>query len=175
MEYKDINNKSKGKSVRTIINETFRNVIYGKEGINYIWEALNKLTKTISDGISSIEDKISDLYSSIKNVYNYIDTQDAKAKTEIQKEMSDYKDDISSEIQEISNATLRNKGYYATDTELKKAWPIAEEGCIAYVGSKFPYQIWKWGESGWTNTGQTGGEESIPLNSYVKYRDLGEL
>lgn len=86
---------------------------------------------------------------------------------------------INNAIEQVKNATTRNKGYFSSDTALKAAFEKASVGDIAYVGNAYPYQIWKWNGSAWANSGSTGGEESVRLGDYhtAEYVDekLSEL
>lgn len=86
---------------------------------------------------------------------------------------------IDSDLKKVKNATTRNKGYFSTSSELISAFPTASKGDIAYVGSSYPYDIWKWNGGSWANSGSTGGEESVNLGNYhtKEYTDakLSEL
>jgi hypothetical protein len=73
---------------------------------------------------------------------------------------------IDSDLKKVKNATTRNKGYFSSINELKAAFSTANVGDIAYVGSAYPYAIWKWNGSEWANSGSTGGEESVNLGNY---------
>lgn len=73
---------------------------------------------------------------------------------------------IDSDLKKVKNATTRNKGYFSTSSELISAFPTASKGDIAYVGSSYPYDIWKWNDGSWAKSGSTGGEESVNLGNY---------
>ena len=73
---------------------------------------------------------------------------------------------IDSDLKKVKNATTRNKGYFSTSSELISAFPTASKGDIAYVGSSYPYDIWKWNGGSWAKSGSTGGEESVILGNY---------
>lgn len=73
---------------------------------------------------------------------------------------------IDSDLKKVKNATTRNKGYFSTSSELISAFPTASKGDIAYVGSSYPYDIWKWNGGSWAKSGSTGGEESVNLGNY---------
>lgn len=73
---------------------------------------------------------------------------------------------IDSDLKKVKNATTRNKGYFSSDTELKSAFPSANMGDIAYVGSAYPYQTWSWNGSAWEKKNDAGGEESVNLGNY---------
>ena len=69
---------------------------------------------------------------------------------------------VNNAVEQVKNATTRNKGYFSSDTELKAAFKSANVGDVAYVGGAYPYQIWKWDATkGWYNTNQSGGNESV--------------
>lgn len=57
------------------------------------------------------------------------------------------------------------KGYFASLDALQSAYPVASIGDTAYVGASYPYAVYKYTESGWVDTGATGGESS---NAYTK-------
>lgn len=75
-------------------------------------------------------------------------------------------DTLGSDMTKVKNATTNNKGYFDTPEELKAMFPTGTSNQIAYVGKSYPYAIYKWDGSKWYNTNQTGGEESLDLNSY---------
>ena len=76
------------------------------------------------------------------------------------------------EVEKLKNSTTRNKGYFSSEDALKSAYPTASDGDIAYVGSNYPYQIWKWNGTAWTNSGQTGGDESVNLGDYYTKSEI---
>lgn len=57
------------------------------------------------------------------------------------------------------------KGYFASLDALQSAYPVASIGDTAYVGASYPYAVYKYTESGWVNTGATGGES---IDAYTK-------
>ena len=73
---------------------------------------------------------------------------------------------VNNAVEQVKNATTRNKGYFSSDTELKSAFPSANVGDIAYVGSAYPYQTWAWDGSAWKKKNDAGGEESVNLGDY---------
>lgn len=74
-------------------------------------------------------------------------------------------------VEQVKNATTRNKGYFSTDAALKSAFNRASLGDIAYVGSTYPYQIWAWNGTEWENTHENGGQESVNLGDYYTKED----
>lgn len=73
--------------------------------------------------------------------------------------------------------TSNNKGYFATEIELNEHYPNANPGSIAYVGTVYPYNIYKWDNAtlSWINTGETGGSESVNLNNYTTKEDVRNI
>ena len=62
----------------------------------------------------------------------------------------------------------KNKGYYQSYESLAKNYPTASAGDIAFVGVNYPYAIYQWDADNakWADTGQTGGQNNIPLGDY---------
>ena len=62
----------------------------------------------------------------------------------------------------------KNKGYYQSYESLLKNYPTASAGDIAFVGVNYPYAIYQWDADNakWADTGQTGGQNNIPLGDY---------
>lgn len=78
---------------------------------------------------------------------------------------------VDTEITKLQNSTYKNKGYFSTEEALKEAFPTASVGVKAYVGTSYPYVIWVWEDGAWTDSGKTGGDESLNLNEYIKEED----
>lgn len=68
----------------------------------------------------------------------------------------------------IGTQDTKNKGYFRTAEDLTLNYPIAYAGCIAYVGLTYPYAIYVWDvdTETWVDSGQTGGQENVPLGDY---------
>ena len=81
---------------------------------------------------------------------------------------------IETDLIKVKNATTRNKGYFSSSSALESAFPTANVGDIAYVGSAYPYAVWKWNGSVWVNSGSTGGEESVNLGNYYTKEETNE-
>lgn len=81
---------------------------------------------------------------------------------------------VNNAVEQVKNATTRNKGYFSSDTELKSAFPSANVGDIAYVGSAYPYQTWAWDGSAWKKKNDAGGEESVNLGDYYTKEETNE-
>lgn len=91
-------------------------------------------------------------------------------------------DKVSTAIEQVKNATIKNKGYFSSESYLKSAYPQASKGDKAYVGGAYPYHIWIWNGSSWSDSGSVGGEESVNLGDYhtkeytdAKFSELGLL
>lgn len=82
---------------------------------------------------------------------------------------------INTAIESIRGATTRNKGYYLTAEALNEAFPTSSIGSIAYVGSVYPYAIYRWDGSAWVNSGKTGGREEVNLNNYATTDDVRDI
>ena len=73
---------------------------------------------------------------------------------------------IGTDVEKIKNATIKNKGYYASVADLTSAFPSAQIGDYAYVGSQAPYQTWHWTIEGWEKLNDDGGNINVNLNNY---------
>ena len=80
---------------------------------------------------------------------------------------------ISVELTKLGNATYKNKGYFKSLAHLEEAYPSASVGSRAYVGTKYPYAIYLW-EGSWTDSGETGGDESLDLTQYYTKAEVEE-
>jgi hypothetical protein len=73
---------------------------------------------------------------------------------------------VATELTKLGASTYKNKGYFATAESLVASYPSASAGSIAYVGSSYPYAIYTWNGGSWVDSGETGGDESVPLGDY---------
>ena len=73
---------------------------------------------------------------------------------------------VNNAVEQVKNATTRNKGYFSSEAALKSAFKSASFGDIAYVGRAFPYQTWAWNGSEWVKKNDNGGQESVNLGNY---------
>ena len=71
-------------------------------------------------------------------------------------------------LAELKGATTLNKGYWNDINSLMAGVPTAEEGSIAYVGEEAPYAVYRYGVSGWADTGKTYTPEISPGSFYTK-------
>ena len=81
---------------------------------------------------------------------------------------------IGTDVEKIKNATIKNKGYYASVADLTSAFPSAQIGDYAYVGSQAPYQTWHWTIEGWEKLNDDGGNINVDLNNYYPKPDIDE-
>lgn len=81
---------------------------------------------------------------------------------------------VATELTKLGASTYKNKGYFATAESLVNAYPTASAGSIAYVGSSYPYAIYVWNGS-WVDSGETGGEESVPLGDYYTKEETARV
>lgn len=73
---------------------------------------------------------------------------------------------IAREINAIKDATSNNKGYFLTEEALVSTYPSANEGSKAYVGENYPYKIYLYQNGLWTDSGQTGGDDSFNAGEF---------
>ena len=81
---------------------------------------------------------------------------------------------IGADVEKIKNATIKNKGYYASVADLTSAFPSAQIGDYAYIGSQAPYQTWHWTIAGWEKLNDDGGNINVELNNYYPKPDIDE-
>lgn len=81
---------------------------------------------------------------------------------------------VAVDLEKVKNATTRNKGYYTTADVLSSAFPTAPAGSIAYVGTTYPFALYRFEDGSWTNTGQTGGDEQVDLAEYVRASEIAD-
>lgn len=73
---------------------------------------------------------------------------------------------IAKEINAIKDATSNNKGYFLTEEALRASYSTAKEGSKAYVGNNYPYKIYLYQSGLWTDSGQTGGDDSFNAGEF---------
>ena len=74
---------------------------------------------------------------------------------------------ISGEMEEVKSDVNLSKGYFRTLNELRTAYPTPQLNSWAYVGTSFPAAIYKYTNSGWTDTGKTGSFPDVDLTDYM--------
>lgn len=82
---------------------------------------------------------------------------------------------VNAETQRLELASRKNKGYYATYDELASIVPQGSMGDIAFVGSNYPYHIYKWNGTEWIDTFETGGAQNVNLADYYTRTDVDNL
>ena len=66
----------------------------------------------------------------------------------------------------LRNVSEKNRGYFTTYEKLILLVPKGNIGDIAFVGSSYPFAVYEWNGTAWSETGLTGGEK-VNLNDYV--------
>ena len=97
--------------------------------------------------------------------------QDIKSNTtwqEASNTINNNNNKISLAIATLENATLKNKGYFTTEEQLKAYVPSPSPGSKAYVGSNWPFKIYYESNGSWVDSGETGGVEDFDLGEYME-------
>lgn len=81
---------------------------------------------------------------------------------------------ITKEINALKDATSNNKGYFLSLEKLKAAYPTANEGSKAYVGENYPYKIYLYQSGLWTDSGQTGGDDSFNAGEFYTKTQINQ-
>lgn len=81
---------------------------------------------------------------------------------------------IVTELTKLGSATYKNKGYFKSLQDLQAAHPASSLGSMAYVGTKYPFAVFRWDGSAWTTDGTTGGDESLDLSQYYTKAEVNE-
>ena len=87
---------------------------------------------------------------------------------------------VNNAVEQVKNATTRNKGYFSSEAALKSTFPSASVNDIAYVDNGgTDYAIWSYNGSTWVSTGKRGGEGVVNLGNYYDKSDtdtiIGEI
>lgn len=152
MEFNQINNSESGLTVRGKLNSMLSALIEGVEGVGAIWTRIRQMAESITANKALTDEQYQNCLEGIQQANHYTDKKTTEA----------------------LHTLVMNKGYYSTSEELIAAWPTASFGSQAYVGSTYPYEIWRYGSDGWVNTGETGGDEEVPLANYLSYDVIEE-
>lgn len=89
------------------------------------------------------------------------------------KSLNDNFSKVSTEVEQVKNATTRNKGYFSSSTALTNAFKSAALGDIAYVANgNGGYNIWSWNGSVWHDTGNLGGDAEVNLGDYYNKEEI---
>ena len=81
---------------------------------------------------------------------------------------------IATELMKLGSATYKNKGYFKSLPDLQSAFPTTSSGSIAWVGTKYPFALFRWDDSAWVTDGTTGGDESLDLSQYYTKEEVNE-
>lgn len=81
---------------------------------------------------------------------------------------------IARAINAIKDATSNNKGYFLTEEALMSTYPSANEGSKAYVGENYPYKIYLYQSGLWTDSGQTGGDDSFNAGEFYTKAEIDQ-
>lgn len=73
---------------------------------------------------------------------------------------------VSTELEKLGNATYKHKGYFKSLPDLQAAYPTSSLGSIAWVGTKYPFALFRWNGTAWATDGTTGGDEDLDLSQY---------
>lgn len=83
---------------------------------------------------------------------------------------------VSTELEKLGNATYKHKGYFKTLDDLETAYPTSFLGAVAWVGTQYPFTLYRWiMRTGWTTDGTTGGDETLNLGDYYNKNETKEL
>lgn len=73
---------------------------------------------------------------------------------------------VSTELEKLGNATYKHKGYFKNLPDLQATYPTSSFGSIAWVGTKYPFALFRWNGTAWATDGTTGGDEDLDLSQY---------
>ena len=80
---------------------------------------------------------------------------------------------IDTEVEKLKNATYKHKGYFKTLADLETAYPTSSLGSVAWVGTQYPFTLYRWiMRTGWTTDGTTGGDENLDLSQYYTIEEV---
>ena len=81
---------------------------------------------------------------------------------------------IDIEVEKLKNATYKHKGYFKSLPDLQATFPISSFGSIAWVGTKYPFALFRWNGTAWATDGTTGGDENLDLSQYYTKEEVNE-
>ena len=83
---------------------------------------------------------------------------------------------IDTEVEKLKNATYKNKGYFKTLADLQTVYPTSSLGSVAWVGTQYPFTLYRWiMRTGWTTDGTTGGDENLDLSQYYTKEEVESM
>lgn len=81
---------------------------------------------------------------------------------------------IDLEVEKLKNATYKHKGYFKSLPDLQATFPTSSLGSIAWVGTKYPFALFRWNGAAWETDGTTGGDENLDLSQYYTKEEVNE-
>lgn len=81
---------------------------------------------------------------------------------------------IDLEVEKLKNATYKHKGYFKSLPDLQATFPTSSLGSIAWVGTKYPFSLFRWNGTAWETDGTTGGDENLDLSQYYTKEEVNE-
>lgn len=81
---------------------------------------------------------------------------------------------IDLEVEKLKNATYKHKGYFKSLPDLQATYPTSSFGSIAWVGTKYPFALFRWNGAAWETDGTTGGDENLDLSQYYTKEEVNE-
>lgn len=81
---------------------------------------------------------------------------------------------IDLEVEKLKNATYKHKGYFKSLPDLQATFPTSSLGSIAWVGTKYPFSLFRWSGTAWETDGTTGGDENLDLSQYYTKEEVNE-
>jgi hypothetical protein len=81
---------------------------------------------------------------------------------------------IDLEVEKLKNATYKHKGYFKSLPDLQATYPTSSFGSIAWVGTKYPFALFRWNGTAWATDGTTGGDENLDLSQYYTKEEVNE-
>lgn len=81
---------------------------------------------------------------------------------------------IDLEVEKLKNATYKHKGYFKSLPDLQATYPTSSLGSIAWVGTKYPFALFRWNGTAWATDGTTGGDENLDLSQYYTKEEVNE-
>ena len=83
---------------------------------------------------------------------------------------------IDTEVEKLKNATYKHKGYFKTLADLQTVYPTSSLGSVAWVGTQYPFTLYRWiMRTGWTTDGTTGGDENLDLSQYYTKEEVESM
>ena len=81
---------------------------------------------------------------------------------------------LEAKVEKLKNATYKHKGYFKSLPDLQATFPTSSLGSIAWVGTKYPFALFRWNGAAWETDGTTGGDENLDLSQYYTKEEVNE-